>query len=254
MKRAAGIFIIRKDDRLLICHPTGNDNFWTVPKGTVEEGESNAAAAVRETKEEAGLDIPIDNLVELDPSKYKSGKKTIYPFTFRESNRNDLSLDTAEMSCMSKIDKGVDTGKFEIDDYKWVTFDEAQSLLHEAQSRCLQAISIMYGIEMTNPLKVWRVIIPTRMGDKFVRTKHHKVWDRYVRNITGGASISAPGKGQWVDDEGELIEERIIPVDIACTDGQLKRIIDFTHKHYRQDALMYFQISDNVFIEKSPYK
>jgi hypothetical protein len=87
------------------------------------------------------------------------------------------------------------------------------------------------------------------MGDRFVKTRHHKVFDRYVRKITGGLTIFAPGKGQWVNPANdELVEERIIPVNIACTEVELRKIVKFTIKHYDQDALMFYKVSDDVFI------
>jgi hypothetical protein len=81
------------------------------------------------------------------------------------------------------------------------------------------------------------------MGDRFVKTRHHRVFDRYVRKITGGLTIFAPGKGQWVNPENdELVEERIIP------EAELRKIVKFTIKHYDQDALMFYKVSDDVFI------
>ena len=97
--------------------------------------------------------------------------------------------------------------------------------------------------------KVWCILIPTLMNENFVRTKHHKKFDEYVREITGGLTIFAPGKGQWINpSNNELVEERIIPVNIACTDEELKKIIKFTIKHYNQDALMYYKVSSEVYI------
>jgi hypothetical protein len=104
-------------------------------------------------------------------------------------------------------------------------------------------------MEIANDLKVWCILIPTLMEGNFVRTRHHKVFDAYVRKITGGITIFAPGKGQWINPENdELVEERIIPVNIACNDDDLKKIVNFTIKHYKQDALMYYKVSDEVFI------
>jgi hypothetical protein len=107
---------------------------------------------------------------------------------------------------------------------------------------------------MKNDLKIWCILIPTLKAKEaknpFFRKRHHKVWDNFVRDITGGLTIFATGKGQWVNDENEVVEERVIPVNIACTDKQLKSIIEFTIKHYDQDALMYYKVSDEVFLIK----
>ena len=99
-------------------------------------------------------------------------------------------------------------------------------------------------------IKMWCILVPTLMGDKFVRTRHHKEWDKYVRQITGGLTILAASKGQWVNPENQtLIEERIIPVHLACTNEQINDIINFTINHYKQKAVMYYLISDKVYIK-----
>jgi ADP-ribose pyrophosphatase YjhB (NUDIX family) len=52
------------DDRgaILLIRRSDND-LWTIPGGAMEPGESIAETAVRETKEETGLDIELDRLV-----------------------------------------------------------------------------------------------------------------------------------------------------------------------------------------------
>lgn len=94
-------------------------------------------------------------------------------------------------------------------------------------------------------------MVPTLYGDteKPIRTRHHRVWDQRVRKITGGLTIGAVSKGQWVNPEdGKLWEERIIPVQIACTDEQMQKIVSFSLTHYRQQAIMFAVLSDQVFI------
>ena len=53
---AATIVINDKNEILLIKGPLRG---WEMPGGIVEEGESLAAAAIRETKEESGIDIEV---------------------------------------------------------------------------------------------------------------------------------------------------------------------------------------------------
>src|ERR1017187_7673648 len=80
---AAGIFIIRKDKKLLVCHPTNHKaNFFSIPKGKVEEGETIFDAAIRETHEETNLSLGDStnfDIYQLQPVTYKHGKKVLHP-------------------------------------------------------------------------------------------------------------------------------------------------------------------------------
>lgn len=113
---------------------------------------------------------------------------------------------------------------------------------------------------------LYEVLVPTKYGDngKPIRTAHHKQWDKYVKSITGGLTILAPAKGQWVN-EGVEYPERVLPVRVMVEETmtsqffdniwndvfdteQIDKIIQFTLAHYRQKAVMYYVISNQVNI------
>ena len=99
-------------------------------------------------------------------------------------------------------------------------------------------------------LKLYEILIPTiRNNGKPFRTRYHKVWDKKVREITGGLTILSPAKGQWVSSNGELFLERMIPVRIACSKEQIEIIADLTAKYYDQKAIFYYCISNEVVIK-----
>lgn len=95
---------------------------------------------------------------------------------------------------------------------------------------------------------VWEILVPTMMNDNPVRTKHHKEWDKKVKKITGGLTITPPTKGYWISPDGETIRERMIPVRVMCTEEEINKISDITAQHYNQDAIMFYRISDDVRI------
>jgi len=61
---AVSVFIQDKQDRILMIRRTDNDKY-AIPGGQQEIGETLAQAAVREVKEETGIDVAIVGLVGL---------------------------------------------------------------------------------------------------------------------------------------------------------------------------------------------
>lgn len=100
-------------------------------------------------------------------------------------------------------------------------------------------------------MSIWEILVPTVMPNgRPIRTRQHRVWDERVRQITGGLTIMPPVYGQWVSSTQELFLERMIPVRIACTKEQINTIADMTAKFYNQLAIMFYQLSNEVFIKK----
>jgi ADP-ribose pyrophosphatase YjhB (NUDIX family) len=75
----AGAFAVIYHDerRVLLCHRRDIDA-WNLPGGRVEDGEAPGNAAVRETREEVGLEVEVTRLTGL----YWLPDKTELVFTF----------------------------------------------------------------------------------------------------------------------------------------------------------------------------
>jgi 8-oxo-dGTP pyrophosphatase MutT (NUDIX family) len=139
----SGLFIIKKNKKLLICHPTKRKaNEYSIPKGRVEDDEIFLEAAFRETYEESNLDLNGSTdftIYPLNSVEYKNKKKILYPFLMLENNNSKFDWDSVELKCNSNVPKKI--GGFpEMDGYRWVTLDEAEELIHEAQVKCLPKI------------------------------------------------------------------------------------------------------------------
>ena len=57
-EKSAGGVVLRKDDVLLLKRFAGN---WVLPKGHIEKDETAEIAALREVREETGVDASIDD-------------------------------------------------------------------------------------------------------------------------------------------------------------------------------------------------
>jgi 8-oxo-dGTP pyrophosphatase MutT (NUDIX family) len=117
-RRAAGAVIFRRSDRgirLLVLRAYRN---WDFPKGMLEPGEDALAAARREVEEEtglAGLGYPFgDEFKETLP--YSGNKVARYYLAETDAEKIELPVSP-------------ELGRPEHDEYRWVSFDEAEDLL-----------------------------------------------------------------------------------------------------------------------------
>lgn len=81
---SAGLLLYRRCDahlEVFLVHPGGpywarkDLGAWTVPKGLVDAGEEELAAARREFNEETGLDPPVGHECDLGTLRLPSGKR-----------------------------------------------------------------------------------------------------------------------------------------------------------------------------------
>lgn len=135
MIKTCGIYLVNDDYKVLICHPTNHPwNFWSIPKGLLDNNETELEAATRELLEETCIDLKsIDHSdpVRMPDVIYLNGKKTLVSFLVKVKN-----IPIESMRCDSWVGD-----KFpEVDEFRWVTLDEASELLHESQRNNLKSI------------------------------------------------------------------------------------------------------------------
>jgi len=114
---SCGILILNAQRELLLCHVTGQDH-WDLPKGGAHADESPLQAALRETREETGLDLAAGALCELGRFDYRP-KKDLHLFATLMPR-----FDVAGLSCESHFSQ-LGTGRRlpEMDGYDWVGFE-----------------------------------------------------------------------------------------------------------------------------------
>jgi 8-oxo-dGTP pyrophosphatase MutT (NUDIX family) len=143
-----GVFIINKNNEVLICHPTRHPQTeWSIPKGKIEKGEDFVDAAIRETFEETNVDLThVSSIIKLDSQLYNHKKKVLQPFLVLELKNPNIDFNSFEFKCNSNVPE--ERGGFpEMDDFKWVTIESARELLHYTQSNCLDKILEIMKIE-----------------------------------------------------------------------------------------------------------
>lgn len=59
------LVLVRYGRRFLLVHERKHGQQWYLPAGRVEPGETFAIAAVRETREEAGIDVALEGVLRI---------------------------------------------------------------------------------------------------------------------------------------------------------------------------------------------
>jgi bis(5'-nucleosidyl)-tetraphosphatase len=125
-RRAAGIVVVRAaggDAQVLLLRAYRN---WDFPKGLLERGETPLAAALRETREETGLDdLAFDwGEASIDTTPYAGGK--VATFFVARLRSGDVRLQMSPA-----------LGRPEHHALRWLTFDAARVLLVPRLQRVL---------------------------------------------------------------------------------------------------------------------
>ncbi|TDC54830.1 NUDIX domain-containing protein [Actinomadura sp. KC345] len=83
---SVNVVVENDNGEILLIRRTDNDN-WALPGGAIDLGESVTQAAIRETKEETGIDVKITGLVGI----YSDPKHVIH-YTSNNEVRQEFSI------------------------------------------------------------------------------------------------------------------------------------------------------------------
>jgi tRNA nucleotidyltransferase (CCA-adding enzyme) len=114
-ERSAGAIVFRRDGkkiRYLLLRQSLEKDYWNFPKGNIEKNESEEEAALREMKEETGI----------EDEKIIDGFKEKVSFFYRRDGKNFFK----EVVCFLVETKTKDVKlSWENAAYEWVDFQEA---------------------------------------------------------------------------------------------------------------------------------
>jgi len=136
MKQSAGLIVYRRKGTalaVLLVHPSGNYNRrapWGIPKGLPDQGESLVDAAVRETREETGVNIGSSQGVSLESLitplgniDYARSRKRVHAF-----------------AVPAPADAIPHTASWEVDRAEFLPIEEAERLIHVDQKPFLERL------------------------------------------------------------------------------------------------------------------
>lgn len=112
-EKSCGCIIVRGDEMLLIGARDDNGKlYWSFPKGHQEEGETDIETALRETKEEVGLEARVVNEEPIVTGHYRHGgtvfKRIILFIAEPLGGEIKLQEDEVEEAKWVKVERGGD--------------------------------------------------------------------------------------------------------------------------------------------------
>lgn len=170
---AAGAVLWRGDrdnPEFAVIHRPHYDD-WSLAKGKVDPGESLPTTAVREITEETGLDITLGKLVGKVTYPVQGRTKVVYYW-------------------MGRVDGGEFTPNNEVDEMRWLPYDEARELLtYDLDTQVLE-----------KAMKRLRLLPTTRV----LLVRHARAHDR--KNWSGDDNLRP------LDKKGRRQAEMLVPM------------------------------------------
>lgn len=117
---AGGVAFSRQDDRVNVALiSVGRDNRWQLPKGLVDKGESTEDAAIREVREEAGVDTEVVDRID----------KVEYWYFWKEEGRRVRYHKFVYFYLLRYKSGDVRDHDAEVNEARWFEIDDAISVL-----------------------------------------------------------------------------------------------------------------------------
>lgn len=145
METTCGLYLYSiTSGKVLVCHAThASWKQWSIPKGLKDEKEEPLDTAIRELKEETGIEfkkLDIIALHTLPPVKYEKRNKVLDSFLVIA----DGGVEKLPLHCSTRVKNTFP----EIDKWEWVKLDVLNKWVHESQQKNISMIR-----ELTEALK-----------------------------------------------------------------------------------------------------
>ena len=121
---SVNVVVVNDAGEILMIRRTDNDN-WAIPGGAIDLGESVAQAAVRETREESGIECAITGIVGI-----YSDPKHVILYTSNGEARQEFSI-----VLTARPLSGQPTPSSESSEVRWVSAPEALNYMMDRSMR-----------------------------------------------------------------------------------------------------------------------
>jgi len=124
------VLLLAADAELLVCHATGGRH-WDIPKGIAEPGETSVQTALREAREECGLDVDPRSLCDLGRFSYRPDKDLWLHAALIER------VDPSRCVCSTFFTDRWGRRRPEMDAFRWARFAEVPELCARSMTQVL---------------------------------------------------------------------------------------------------------------------
>lgn len=187
-KKSAGILACRIKNNLLevlLVHPGGpfwknkDVGVWSIPKGEYLEGEEPKTAAIREFKEELGIEIDKkSDFIQLNTIKQKGGKEVIAFAVESDADITNITSNTILINWPPKSIKQITIP--EVDKAGWFNVIDAWEKVLSAQGKLisdlLRKVFRRTDDEIEKLKHIARAIKESRLVRFFYISKDHADW------------------------------------------------------------------------------
>lgn len=158
-KKSAGLAIIY-DNKILLAHTTSRGWYgsYGIPKGGIDNGESKLDAAIRETREEVGINIP-KKLI--DPTEYtftvstkKYGHKIVYYYIVKIDDLSQIGLK----------DLRVPKKQLQVEEVDWAGFLDYKEAMKRVMKSQISLVNNLVGKGLLE--KKQNILNFKRFGDR----------------------------------------------------------------------------------------
>ena len=131
-----GVLIFNEHGQLLMAHATGQKH-WDIPKGGAEPGESARTAAIREVREETGIDLSSASMEELGLLRYHA-RKDLHLFRAVLHTRD---CDIAACRCDSFFPHHVSGALTpEVDEFRWIDIPDLPAFAAKSMTALMRTL------------------------------------------------------------------------------------------------------------------
>ena len=133
---SCGVIVRRMPGELLLCHATGR-NYWDIPKGLRDDGETSVGAALRELHEEACITLVESQVRDAGVHRYLP-RKDLHLFVL---DPPEPALDIDACRCSTYYTPRYRKHEIpEVDAYRWVERATVPALCGKNMARVLMAL------------------------------------------------------------------------------------------------------------------